>query len=283
MPAVNSVTVSETNGLTFLNINNQKARAKISLFGGHVLSFIPKSDNKERLWVSPHAYLNGERPIRGGIPICWPWFGDDHGRDKGALPAHGFLRTQMWKLIHSEETSAGTKVELQPSFTRAEGFEFDCKVTLIIEVGDELSLSLITENTGVVAFDYNCALHSYFHVDHIEHTQLKGIEGDYKDKVDDFKIKTSPTPYDISGETDRIHLSPIAHTTIEVEEQEVTRVDSIGNDSLVIWNPWQGAASISDMDAFGYKHMVCVESAITQGKSLLPGEQHALTQRIVPQ
>ncbi|BFT29992.1 D-hexose-6-phosphate mutarotase [Alteromonas sp. D210916BOD_24] len=283
MPTVNSVTVSEANGLTFLNINNEKASAKVSLFGGHILSFIPKGDNKERLWVSPHAYLNGERPIRGGIPICWPWFGDDHGREKGTLPSHGYLRTQMWKLAHSEDTVDGTKIELQPSFTRAEGFEFDCKVTLIIEVGNELSLSLITENTGVVPFDYNCALHTYFHVDHIENTRLKGIDGDYKDKVDDFKVKATPVPYVIDSETDRIHLNPIAHATIEVNDQDVTRVDSVGNDSLVVWNPWQGAASISDMDAFGYKHMLCVESAITQGKTLSPGEQHMLTQRVIPQ
>ena len=71
MTLVDSITVSEAGGLTFLDIENDLASAKISLFGGHVLSYIPKSDNQERLWLSPHAYLNGERPIRGGIPVCW--------------------------------------------------------------------------------------------------------------------------------------------------------------------------------------------------------------------
>lgn len=282
MPPVSSVTVSESNGLTFLDVSNALASARISLFGGHVLSYIPKSDEKERLWVSPHAYLNGERPIRGGIPVCWPWFSDDHGREKGALPAHGFLRTQVWKLVNSEDTDNGTSIKLAPSFTRAEGFENDCKVTMLINVGETMEVSLITENSGVVPFEFNCALHSYFHVDHIQKTQLNGIEGDYKDKLDDWAVKPTPTPYTITGETDRIHLAPIEVAEIEVDGSPFTDVLSQGNDSLVVWNPWQGAASISDMDAFGYKHMLCVETSLTQGKTLAPGESHTLKQTILP-
>ena len=282
MPPVNSVHVSESNGLTFLDIENSNAVARISLFGGHVLSYVPKKDNKERLWVSPHAYLNGERPIRGGIPVCWPWFSDDHGREKGALPAHGFLRTQVWKLIDSRDTESGTEVTLTPSYSRAEGFEYDCAVQLVIQVGDTLSVSLETQNTGVVPFDYNCALHTYFHVDHIQDTQLTGMHGEFKDKLDDWGLKPTPSLYLITGETDRIHVEAIDNATIEVGNQAFTSVNSHGNDSVVVWNPWQGAASISDMDPFGYKHMLCVESAITKGKTLAPGERHALTQVIVP-
>lgn len=282
MPPVSSVTVSESNGLTFLDVDNAFASARISLFGGHILSYVPKSDGRERLWVSPHAYLNGERPIRGGIPVCWPWFSDDHGREKGALPAHGFLRTQVWKLINSEDTESGTTITLSPSFTRAEGFENDCNVTMVITVGETMDVALTTENTGVVPFEFNCALHTYFHVDHIQYTQITGIEGQYKDKLDDWGLKTTPSPYTITGETDRIHVAPIKTAEIEVEGNAFTEVVSDGNDSLVVWNPWLGAASISDMDPFGYKHMLCVETSLTQGKTLSPGASHTLKQTIVP-
>ena len=282
MPPVSSVTVSESNGLTFLDVSNAFASARISLFGGHILSFIPNSDGKERLWVSPHAYLNGEHPIRGGIPVCWPWFSDDHGREKGALPAHGFLRTQVWKLINSAETENGTTITLSPSFTRAEGFENDCSVTMIIAVGKTMEVSLITENTGVAPIEFNCALHTYFHVDDIQNTQINGIEGQYKDKLDDWGLKETPHPYTITGETDRIHLVPVKTAEIEVDGIIYTEVISKGNDSLVVWNPWQSAASISDMDPFGYKHMLCVETSLTQGKTLAPGESFALEQIIVP-
>jgi glucose-6-phosphate 1-epimerase len=188
----------------------------------------------------------------------------------------------VWKLVESEDTSSGTQITLAPSFSRAEGFEYDCNLQLVIRIGETLEVSLITENTGVVPFSYNCALHTYFHVDHIQNTQLKGMEGDYKDKIEDWDIKPTPSPYTINSETDRIHLLPIEKATIEVDSRDFTDVLSVGNDSIVVWNPWQGAASISDMDPFGYKHMLCVESAITKGKTLAPGESHTLTQIVAP-
>jgi len=282
MDTVTSVAITEANGLTFLNVDNEFATAQISLFGGHVLSFIPKSDNIERLWVSPHAYLNGERPIRGGIPVCWPWFSDDHGRDKGALPSHGFLRTQVWKLINTTENETGTHISLSPLFTRAEGFEYDCDVTLTVVIGRVLDVSLTTKNTGVAPFTFNCALHTYFSVSQIQHTSLTGINHQYKDKTADWAIMPAPDPYTISQETDRIHLGAVEKATIMQEGEGFTDVISSGSDSLVVWNPWQGAASISDMDAFGYKHMLCVESAVTQGCELAPKASHTLTQRVVP-
>ena len=86
MPPVSSVTVSESNGLTFLDVDNAFASARISLFGGHILSYVPKSDGRERLWVSPHAYLNGERPI-AVVFRCWPCL--HHGRQR-CLPSRLF-------------------------------------------------------------------------------------------------------------------------------------------------------------------------------------------------
>lgn len=283
MAIAGSVTVSESQGITYLNIDNRFATARVSLFGGHVLSFIPKSDEVDRLWLSPHAYLNGERPIRGGIPVCWPWFSDDHGREKGALPSHGFLRTQAWQLERSEDTSDGvTKLVLAPSFTRADGFEFDCKVTLTLTIGESLTTSLRTENTGVAPFTFNTALHTYLAVPSVQKVALEGLTGQYKDKLADWAIKDTPQPYRFSAETDRIHLEAPSVITLKDKEQPFTQVDSEGHDSVVVWNPWQSAASISDMDAFGFVHMLCVETACTQGVELAPGDSHTLTQQIGP-
>lgn len=277
-----SVRVSESNGLTFLHVENPLASAKISLFGGHILSYIPKSDGQERLWLSPHAFLNGERPIRGGIPVCWPWFSDDHGKQKGELPSHGFLRTQVWQLTSSIEDENGTHLILTPSFSRAEGFEYDCEVTLKVSVGEHLTVNLSTENKGVVPFTFNCALHTYFHVDDIHNTELKGISGQYKDKTQNWALEDTPSPYTFSQQTDRIHLSAVKQTDVVVNGKTFTKVVSNGNDSLVVWNPWQEAASISDMDPFGYKHMICVETSMTGGHDLAPGQVHELIQQVIP-
>lgn len=282
MSIAESVTVKESSGITFLEIDNAFATARISLYGGHVISYIPKSDSQERLWLSPHAYLNGERPIRGGMPVCWPWFSDDHGREKGALPAHGFLRSQVWQLKHSLDNMDGTQITLTPSFSRGDGFEHDCQVTLDIAVGKQLTVTLHTKNTGVVPFSYNTALHTYFEVNDINNVTLSGLKGEYKDKTDDWSVKTTPEQYTIDAETDRIHLYAAPAITIAQNGTPFTLVGSEGHDSIVVWNPWQGAASISDMDAFGFKHFICVETAFTQGKTLAPGELHSLTQTIGP-
>ncbi|QJR82437.1 D-hexose-6-phosphate mutarotase [Alteromonas pelagimontana] len=282
MSIAKSITVNESAGITFLEVDNAYATGKISLYGGHVLSFIPKSDQKERLWLSPHAYLNGERPIRGGIPICWPWFSDDHGKEKGTLPSHGFLRSQVWQLQQSEDLDDATRILLTPSFSRGDGFEYDCQVTLELLVGATLEVTLHTKNTGVIPFVFNTALHTYFEVPDIGNTSLTGIHGNYKDKTDNWAVKATPMPYTISGETDRIHLTAIPEVIINDSDTPLTSVSSSGHDSVVVWNPWQGAASISDMDAFGFKHMLCVETAFTQGCEVAPGDTHSITQIISP-
>ena len=282
MSIPDSVTVEESSGITFLNVDNQFASSRISLFGAHVLSFIPKSDDRDRLWLSPHAFLNGERPIRGGIPLCWPWFSDDHGREKGELPSHGFLRTQSWQIQSSEDTGDGTRIVLTPTFSRGEGFEYDCKVSYEILVGKTLSITLKTENTGIVPFSFNAAKHTYFSVADIAHTKITGIEGEYKDKLENWALKPAPSPYTFSGETDRIHQHAAPDVTVYVEEKPFTRVTSMGHDSLVVWNPWQGAASIADMDAFGFRHMLCIETAVTNGCTLAPGESRSVTQIVSP-
>ncbi|NMH58618.1 D-hexose-6-phosphate mutarotase [Alteromonas ponticola] len=275
-----SITINETSGITFLNIDNAVATAQISLYGGHILSFIPKSDNVERLWLSPHAYMNGEKPIRGGIPVCWPWFSDDHGREKGELPAHGFLRSQVWQLKSSEDTDRGTVIVLTPAFTRADGFEYDCQVTLEIVVGSALTVNLTTTNTGIVPFIYNTALHTYFEIPDINHVELKGLKGSYKDKTENFAVKQTPEPYRLNQETDRIHSDAAEQLMLFNRNEKHTQINSAGHDSIVVWNPWQSAASISDMDAFGFKQMICVETAVTSGRKVEPGEAHTLTQII---
>lgn len=268
------------NGIEYLTVQNSKASCRISLFGGHVLSYIPTRDNRDRLWVSPVAFLNGERPIRGGVPVCWPWFSDDHGKAKGELPAHGFLRTQNWSVKQTDSSESHSTVVLTPGTTKGKGFDYDVSVELIVEVGESLNITLVTKNTGDQAFTFNCALHSYFDVESIKDVELKGLYGSYKDKLADWEILDTPAPYTIEAEVDRIHLEAIPSVVIERDGKEYIKVDSQQHDSLVVWNPWQGAATMSDMDAFSYKQMVCVETAITQGKSLNPGESCAMRQEV---
>lgn len=270
---------SSRGSIETLVVDNALGRAEIALFGGHVIAFTPHHDNRQRLWLSPVADLTGKKPIRGGIPVCWPWFSDDHGRAKGELPSHGFLRNQVWQLVETQQNEDKTTVILSPPVTSGEGFGFKTDVALHITVGRELCVSLVTKNTDIKQFTFNAALHTYFQVDNVSKTELLGLSGNYKDKLSNWQETPTPSPYVFSGETDRIHLNPVADNIISTSGTS-TLVKHQGHDSIVVWNPWRSAASIADMDAFGYKHMLCVETAITQGVVLNPGDSRALTQII---
>ena len=275
-----SVTPGTIKAVDTLIIENQFAKAEISLFGGHVLSFTPKKDHRNRLWLSKNAVFDQQTPIRGGIPICWPWFSNDHEQNDLNLPSHGFLRTQNWNLVACEETQTGTLLQLKPSSINAYFFNFKVDILLEIRVGDSLEVKLTTHNKDTSDFKFNCAFHSYFSVADILQAELKGIEGKYLDKLLDGKILQTPAPYLFDDETDRIHLCQAQVVEI-IEPLTTTSITSDGHDSLVVWNPWlEKSHKINDMVEDGYSTMLCVETASTQWTHLQPGESHTLVQII---
>lgn len=275
-----SVTQSKIQQVDTLVVENKSAKAEISLFGGHVLSFAPKKDNRNRIWLSEKAIFDRKTPIRGGIPICWPWFSNDHGQGDLKLPSHGFLRTQDWTPVLCQESAAGTLIRLQPCDANAIGFNFQVDVVLEILVGESLVIKLTTLNKDSQEFKLNCAFHSYFAVSDIQQVQLEGMDGKYLDKLQTWANLDSPTPYVFNNETDRIHLCQPEQVEI-VEKHWSTKVKSAGHDSLVVWNPWlEASRKIKDMSEVGFKTMLCVETACTQWTHLQPGQSHILVQEI---
>lgn len=261
-----------------LEIKNKAASARISLFGGQLLSFIPRHDGRERLWLSSKAIWDGSKPIRGGVPICWPWFGDHPDKQ---YSAHGYVRCRIWQLLESSESEHSTNLILAPLDSQGAGVDGQASLLLNITIGIELSIKLITSNIGDHAFSYTCALHSYFKVQNIHNVNLTGLKGEYADKPSGFKRFLTPHPYRFTEETDRIHLNA-ANKVCIVEETLETEVYSDGHDSIVVWNPWQeNSTQLADMENEDYKHMLCVETAVTKGITLEPGASHVLEQKII--
>lgn len=278
MLLTDSTTISTQGSIQILKIDNQFAQAEIALFGGHLLSFKPKHDNRERLWVSQNAVLDGKKAIRGGIPICWPWFGD---HKEPQYSAHGYVRNQKWTIVNSQEIDAGTQIILKPNTCMGEGFSGNVELQLIVVVGKTLSIQLITKNVGDTEISYNCALHSYFSVSDIKLIELLGLEGKYLDKTRAFDSFDTPIPYQFSEETDRVHLHKAPEVSI-VDGQNITKVQSKGHDSMIVWNPWQDKSiSMGDMADDSYLTMVCIETAVTQGQKIAAGQTHMLEQVIV--
>ena len=252
-------------GFTYIEINNAKAHATISTYSGQVLSYRPKSQKDDLLFVSDRAYYEDGKAIKGGIPVCWPWFGadpDDLGR-----PAHGFVRNRQWEVTGSESLANGsTKVILGmvDSNETRKIWPHTFKLSIEITVGDSLKLALVTRNSGDDSIAISQALHTYFYVGDISKVQVLGLDGiDYLDKVDGFAEKTQSGPVTINGEDDRIYKGVTGELVIDdASLGRKIRIASRGCSTAVVWNPWSEiAASMGDLDDDDYKKMICVETA----------------------
>ena len=252
-------------GFTYIEINNAKAHATISTYSGQVLSYRPKSQKDDLLFVSDRAYYEDGKAIKGGIPVCWPWFGadpDDLGR-----PAHGFVRNRQWEVTGSESLANGsTKVLLGmvDSDETRKIWPHTFKLSIEITVGDSLKVALVTHNSGDESIIISQALHTYFYVGDISKVQVLGLDGiDYIDKVDGFAEKTQSGPVTITGEVDRIYKGVTGELVIDdASLGRRIRIASRGCSTAVVWNPWSEiAASMGDLDDDDYKKMICVEAA----------------------
>ena len=250
-----------------------------------MLSWQPKGHD-EALWLSPMARLGTGTPVRGGIPVCWPWFAV-HPQDP-SKPLHGFVRTRDWDVIESgvsqSEVRLGFRTQTRPD--DAVLWPHSAEVTLQIELGSTLDLTLSTHNTGATVLPLTRALHSYFRIGDIERVHVEGLGGrDYIDKVDNNSRKTQAgTNLHIDREVDRIYLGDTATVGL-VDVALGRRIDvvSSGSRSAVVWNPWvERSMRVADIGAGGYRTMLCIETA-NAGDDIIklePGGVHTLRARL---
>ncbi len=271
------VIIKQKNGLDYIEISNTNAQAKIALQGAHLFHYHAKG-KKPLLWLSESSYFEAGKPIRGGIPICWPWFGA-HKSDT-TLPNHGFARTSLWKHIKTQEDGHETSVtlRLKSSEETLKLWPYDFELTLELSVGAELRLCLSTTNTGDKAFCISQALHSYFAVSDISMVYVEGLEQKkYYNKVDGTFDNVQEGRLYFDQETDRIYQE--INAPIVLRDKEVTTViSSEGSHTAVVWNP--GASRAKKMtDLSDYRHMLCLESAnALQDEPLIkPYQSYTLT------
>lgn len=270
-------------GLPLLTIDNAHAKAEISLFGAHVLSY-QRHGEPASLWLSDKAVLDGSKPIRGGIPLCWPWFGPAPERVGSGKPAHGFARTTLWTLDGASDHEDGTLVHLSltDSDTSRALWPHPFELELDVLIGKELSLVLTTRNTGTAPIVYNAALHTYLQVSSPAAISVTGLGEPYLDKLTS-QDEQQQGVLTLCAAMDRIYRQPDAIVTVEDGDRSI-RVVSGNHDSIVVWNPWlEGASAMADMSDDGYSTMFCVEAAITAdaGVTVMPDEEHSFSTVII--
>ncbi len=278
-----SVIFKTGNGnMPMVEINNQQASALIGLQGAHLLSWYPKNKD-EVIWLSEDACFAEGKSIRGGVPICWPWFGA-HEKEK-QYPAHGFARTVYWQVKLVEQLDSGdTKIifKLDTSELESDLQAMWVSPTIVeysLTIGRVLTLELTTLNNSKDTISISEALHTYFNVDDISQTEVKGLDGiTYLDKPDGFKRKKQNADLQISGEVDRVYID--SPNEIEIDDGlKHIDIKTTGSLSTIVWNPGeQVAKKMGDLGDEGYKKMLCVESGNAADNTLAiePGKSHVL-------
>lgn len=244
-------------GLPMLLVENRQARAVIALQGAHVMSFQPKGQ-REMLWISPKTLFESGKPIRGGIPLCLPWFGP-HSEDKTWL--HGFARTRQWTLVGSNTLADGATrlvLELSGDATLCALWPHDFLFHLEIVVGKTLRLEMTVENRGQAPAPLAFAFHTYFAVPDVAQAVISGLEGtSFIDKTDNLARKTQQGDVTISAMTDRVYLDVPAKQRIKSEDGAIT-IESPSR-CAIVWNAWHNDKNIGDIGEGNHVGYVCVE------------------------
>lgn len=251
-------------GLPFIQVDNAKASAVISVYAGQVLSFQPANEPHNLMFLSEAAYYQAGKAIKGGVPVCWPWFGPDPERQ--GRPAHGFVRNRFWNVMQTEVRAGDTKVTLgltdSPETLAIWPHSF--ALALEITIGDSLNLELVTRNMGKERFSITQAFHTYFKVGHIGKVVVLGLEDtNYIDKTDNGIQKRQKGAITINSEVDRIYRN--APDELIIDDTALVRrirIASQGSKTAVVWNPWAKiSAEMGDLKDNDYEHLLCVETA----------------------
>ncbi len=266
-------------GLPYFELRREGSVAHVYPHGGHVARYQP-AGQAPVLWLSQQSWFERGKPIRGGVPVCWPWFGA-HPSD-AALPSHGMARQSEWTPRASSATDESTSISLLCPAAA----EFGAALELLVVLDDALSITLTTVNTSPAPFPLTEALHTYFAVSDISNVSITGLEGQrYIDSLEsDRPVREQNGPITFAAETDRIYIDTTEECVIhDAGLKRRLHVGKTGSRSTVVWNPWLAkAARMPDFGDREHPEMVCVETANCgpNALELAPGEKHAIRARI---
>ena len=273
--------VSEGNGgLPTVRITSPAAAGEMYLHGAHVTSWKPRG-GEEALFVSTQSHWERDRAIRGGVPVCFPWFGDKAGDAKA--PAHGFVRTKEWQLesIVRDRDAVAVSMFTESDETTRRWWPAEFRLVHRVTFGLNLSLELVLTNTGTSSLTFEEALHAYHRVGDVEKVRVRGLDTvHYVDKTDSNREKAQRGDVVIASETDRVYLD--TRDELELEDSVMHRSTHVAKENsltTVVWNPWKNKArALSDFGDDEWTQMICIETSNVSNfaVNLGPGQQHQM-------
>lgn len=273
LPDAVCLTEPET-GYPVFEISHSKCSARVALHGAHVMSWRPVG-HEEVLYLSPDAVFQEGTPIRGGIPVCWPWF-NRHPNDP-ALPSHGLVRGRFWELLYAGSDASGVTL----LFGVQDG---SWNAQLRVQAGEQLEVTLISQNESKAPIRVSGALHTYLAVSDIRKARVTNLDDcPYIDMVGTPSLRTQAGDLTFAGEVDRIYDSTEHTTLVDDVSARTVLIEKNGSPSTVVWNPWvDKAAALADLPDADYQRFCCIEAAIANNRAatVMPGCSQILATRI---
>lgn len=276
--------ITGNNALPKVRISSRAATGEIYLHGAHVTSWSPEGA-EEALFLSSASKWEDGKAIRGGVPICFPWFGDK--ADDLSAPAHGFVRTKSWSLesIASSADAVTVSLSTVSDETTKHWWPADFRAVYRASFGAELKLELEVHNMGSTAVHFEEALHAYLKVGELRSARVKGLDAvHYLDKTDHYREKIQQGEVEITSETDRVYLA--TESPLELSDPVLRRhihVAKQNSHTTVIWNPWsEKANAMSDLGSDQWTEMLCIETSNVLGYAVevAPGDCHRMSAAI---
>ena len=280
LPSMNIKQTELTPGYPILEITHPAVSARIALCGAHLMEWTPAGHDPV-LYLSPEALYEEGKPIRGGVPLCWPWFGGHP--DDPALPSHGLVRTCFWKQgpVTTDETGVTLKFTLTDDPESRRCWDHPFHLELDMRLGASLQLSLQMTNPGPSGVNLTSALHTYLTIGDIRQIRVTGLDGvPYLDTVGSRTVHQQSGDITFDREVDRLYATGGAVAVHDPVLQRIITVRSGGSGCSVVWNPWIAkAARLTDLPDEDYQRFVCVETANAWEDviTLAPGATHTLT------
>lgn len=265
--------------LISINIFNKFADFEICLYGAQVLRFIPHG-SFDVLWMSSESAFEVGKPIRGGIPLCFPWLGL-HPTDNDK-PEDGFASLMYWEVIETASRETGetlVRLQLCSSEETKQYWPFDFCAQLSVLVGKWLEVKLNIKNTGNHNLEYSAAFHSYFNISGIDNIGIKGLQGaTYYQGFENELITQEEELLEIKKEENRRYINTDSDCIIiDSIFNQAIRVSKQGSNITVVWNPGEeSSAKMEDIPDDGFEAFVCIETvnAYNDTVQLAPGEEH---------
>lgn len=250
--------------------------------GAQVLQWAPRGHDAV-LFMGQAGVQAVDTVLRGGIPVCFPWFGP--GREPGAPFDHGFARTTTWRRI---DQSGDEDRRIAYRLTRDEATDgywpYAYEAVLTAHLGRDLTVSLQVTNEDEQAFSYEVALHAFLSVGDIAQVRLEGLDDvRYVDKADGGAVKRQQGQMIIREETDRVYQTSGPVTVVDAATGRTITVSTSGATRITVWNPWrEKAAEFPDLAPGEWERFVCVEAGcvLDGAVQLEPGRTHTLSTTI---